>query len=89
VLNEVKDRLVDTLTVTIPLDQLDEEFAVDVTDMVLQNKGSINIYFNVVDLLTQQKVKLFARQCRIKMNQDFYKMLKRYKEEGKIDFQVK
>src|SRR5690606_21572415 len=61
VLKEAKDKLVDTLTVTIPLDQLDEEFAVDMTDMVLQNKGSINIYFNVVDLLTQHKVRLFAR----------------------------
>ncbi len=89
VLKEVKDKLVDTLTVTIPLDQLDEEFAVDMTDMVLQNKGSINIYFNVVDLLTQHKVRLFARQCRVNMNKEFYKLLKKYKEDGKIDFQVK
>jgi DNA polymerase-3 subunit alpha len=89
VLKEVKDKLVDTLTVTIPLDQLDEEFAVDMTDMVLQNKGSINIYFNVVDLLTQHKVRLFARQCRINMNKEFYKLLKKYKDDGKIDFQVK
>lgn len=89
VLKEVKDKLVDTLTVTIPLDQLDEEFAVDMTDMVLQNKGSINIYFNVVDLLTQHKVRLFARQCRVNMNKEFYKLLKKYKDNGKIDFQVK
>jgi len=89
VLKEVKDKLVDTLTVTIPLDQLDEEFAVDMTDMVLQNKGSINIYFNVVDLLTQHKVRLFARQCRVNMNKEFYKLLKKYKDDGKIDFQVK
>ena len=81
--------MVDTLTVTIPLDQLDEEFAVDMTDMVLQNKGSINIYFNVVDLLTQHKVRLFARQCRVNMNKEFYKLLKKYKDDCKIDFQVK
>lgn len=89
VLKEVKDKLVDTLTVTIPLDQLDEEFAVDMTDMVLQNKGNINIYFNVVDLLTQHKIRLFARQCRVNMNKEFYKLLKKYKNDGKIDFQVK
>lgn len=89
VLKEVKDKLVDTLTVTIPLDQLDEEFAVDMTDMALQNKGNINIYFNVVDLLTQHKIRLFARQCRVNMNKEFYKLLKKYKNDGKIDFQVK
>ncbi|MDD4489797.1 MAG: DNA polymerase III subunit alpha [Paludibacter sp.] len=89
VLNDVKDKLVDTLTITIPLDQLDDEFAEDMSDMVLQHKGSVNIYFNVVDLLTQQRVRLFARQCRIKINKDFYKLLKKYKDDGKIDFQVK
>ena len=88
VLNEVKDKLVNTLTVTMPLDQLDDEFAVDMTDMVIQNKGSVNIYFNVIDPITQQKVKLFARQCRVKINRDFYKMLSKYKEDGKIDFQI-
>jgi DNA polymerase-3 subunit alpha len=88
VLNEVKDKLVNTLTVTMPLDQLDDEFAVDMTDMVIQNKGNINIYFTVFDQLTQSKVKLFARQCRVKINKDFYKMLSKYKEDGKIDFQI-
>jgi DNA polymerase III subunit alpha len=89
VLNDVKDKLIDTLTVTIPLEQLDEEFALDMTDMVLEHKGTVNIYFNVVDLLTQHKVKLFARKCRVKINKDFYKMLKKYKDDGKLDFQVK
>ena len=89
VLNDVKDKLVDTLTITIPLDQLDDEFAEDMSDMVLQHKGSVNIYFNVVDLLTQQRVRLFARQCRVMINKDFYKLLKKYKDDGKIDFQVK
>lgn len=88
VLNEVKDKLVNNLTVTMPLDQLDDEFAVDMTDMVIQNKGNVNIYFNVIDQLTQNKVKLFARQCRVKINKDFYKMLSKYKDEGKIDFQI-
>jgi DNA polymerase-3 subunit alpha len=88
VLNDVKDKLVNTLTVTMPLEQLDDEFAIDMTDMVLQNKGNVNIYFNVVDLLSQNKIKLFARQCRVNINKDFYKMLKKYKDDGKIDFQI-
>jgi DNA polymerase III subunit alpha len=88
VLNDVKDKLVTSLTVTMPLDQLDDEFAVDMTDMVIQNKGNVNIYFHVVDLLSQNKIKLFARQCRVKINKDFYKMLKKYKDDGKIDFQI-
>lgn len=88
VLNEVRDKLVENLTLTIPLDRLDEEFASDMSDMVLNKKGHVNVYFNVIDNLTQNKLRLFARQFRIKMDRDFYKMLKRHKEEGKIDFQI-
>ncbi|GAB1416507.1 DNA polymerase III subunit alpha [Paludibacter sp.] len=89
ILNEVKDKLVNNLNVTIPLDKLDEEFTVDMTDMVIQNKGSINIYFEVIDMITQEKIKLFARQFRVKMNKDFYALLKKYKDEEKIDFDIK
>lgn len=81
--------MVNNLNVTIPLDKLDEEFTVDMTDMVIQNKGSINIYFEVIDMITQEKIKLFARQFRVKMNKDFYALLKKYKDEEKIDFDIK
>lgn len=89
ILNEVKDKLVNKLNITIPLEELDDEIALDMSDMVLQNKGNINVYFEVFDRITQQKVKLFARQCRVKMNKDFYNLLKKYKDEEKLDFDIK
>lgn len=88
ILNDVRDKLVNTLTLTMPLDHLDEEFVTDFTDMVLTNKGSINVYFNVTDNLTQSKIRLFARQFRVKMDKKFYKMLRKYKEAGIIDFNI-
>ena len=67
---------------------LDEEFVTDMTDMVLANKGTVNIYFNVVDNLTQSKIRLFARQYRVKLDRQFYRMLRKYKDDGKLDFQI-
>lgn len=88
ILNDVRDKLVNQLTLNMPLDHLDEEFVTDFTDMVLTNKGTVNIYFNVVDNLTQNKIRLFARQYRVQMDKRFYRMLRKYKEDGKIDFQI-
>jgi len=88
VLNDVRDKLVNKLTLNMPLDHLDDEFVTDLTDMVLTNKGAVNIYFNVVDNLTQSKIRLFARQFRVNMDKRFYRMLRKYKEDGKIDFQI-
>ncbi len=88
ILNDVRDKLVNNLTVNMPLDHLDEEFVTDMTDMVLTNKGTINIYFNVVDNLTQSKIRLFARQYRVKLDRQFYRMLRKYKEDGKLDFHI-
>ena len=88
ILNDVRDKLVNTLTLNMPLDHLDEEFVSDMTDMVLTNKGTVNIYFNVVDNLTQSKIRLFARQYRVKLDKHFYRMLRKYKEDGKLDFQI-
>jgi len=88
ILNDVRDKLVNDITLNMPLDHLDEEFVGDFTDMVLNNKGTVNIYFNVVDNLTQNKIRLFARQYRVQMDKRFYRMLRKYKEDGKIDFQI-
>jgi len=88
ILNDIRDKLVDKLTLTMPLDHIDEVFATDMSDMILRKKGNINIYFNVYDQITQSKVKLFSRQYRVQVDKEFFKMLKKYRDDGKLDFQV-
>ncbi|MFZ4724805.1 MAG: DNA polymerase III subunit alpha [Paludibacter sp.] len=86
VFSDVKDKLVNTLTITIPLQQLTEDFAIELTDLVLKNKGNVNLYVQVIDELSPNKVMLFARQYRFQMNKSVYHTLKRAKAEGIIDF---
>ena len=88
VFNEIKDKLINTLTLTIPLQQLTEDYAVELTDMVMNNKGNVNLYVQVVDELSPNKVMLFARQNRLQINKEVYHSLKRARSEGIIDFQV-
>jgi DNA polymerase-3 subunit alpha len=88
IFREIKDKLVETLTVTIPLQQIDTDFVIEFSEMVLKNKGTVNLYFNIVDENSPNKVKLFSRQNRLRINPEVYHKLKNAKEEGKIVFQV-
>jgi len=88
VFSEVKDKLINTLTLTIPVQQLTEDFAVELTDLVLNNKGKVNLYIHVVDEQTPNKVVLFARQHRLQINTKVYHALKRAQSEGIIEFQA-
>lgn len=84
--NDVKDSLVKDLQLTIPFENLDDDLAQFLVSMVKENKGNINIYFNVVDNLQRRKVKLFSRQHRIKMDKTLYHLLKQQRDEGKLEF---
>ena len=88
VFSDIKDKLLKTLTFTIPAQQLTEDFAVELTEMVMSNKGNVNLYLQIVDELSPAKVVLFARQHRVQINTKFYHFMKRAQNEGIADFQV-
>ena len=88
VFSDVKDKLINTLTLTVRLQQLTEDFAVEFSDLVLKNKGNVNLYVHVVDEFSPNKVVLFARQHRVQITTEFYHHLKRAQIEGIIEFQV-
>lgn len=87
-LDEVKDKLTESLTISIASDQFDKELSDTLSAMILKHKGNTNIYFEMINTHSQERIKLFARKHRVTITKDFYKMLKRYKEENRIDFQV-
>lgn len=85
-LDEVRDQMVEKLTLSIPLDQLDKELSTSLIEIINKTPGRTNIYFDIIDMEAQERLKLFARKNRISMTNDFYNFLKRYKEEGRLDF---
>jgi len=88
VFSEIKDKLINTLTLTIPMQQMTDEFAVELTDLVVRNKGSVNLYIQVVDENSPNKVMMFARQHRIQINKKVYHSLKNAQSKGLLDFNV-
>ncbi|NDP21210.1 MAG: DNA polymerase III subunit alpha [Paludibacter sp.] len=88
VFSDIKEKLINTLTLTIPVQQLTLDFAEEMTDMVMKNKGNVNLYIQVVDENSTNKVTLFSRQYRIQINTQVYHMLKHAQSQEMIDFQV-
>jgi len=85
---EIKDKLVEKLSLSISLQQIDEELTTMLADIVLKNKGNVNLYINIHDDSSPQKVKLFSRQHRMAIDADIYKKIKRLKQKGILDFQI-
>lgn len=88
VFSEVKDKLVNSIILTIRLQQLTDELAIELTDRLLADKGNINLYFNIVDEYSPNKVVLFSRQHRVRMNKDLYHYLKQLQNAGILEYQT-
>jgi DNA polymerase-3 subunit alpha len=85
---DIKDKLVDKITLTIPLQQIDDEFADELSMLLLSKKGNVNLYVSVVDENSPNKIKLFSRQHRVKIDTDVYRYIKKAKEAAILDFAI-
>jgi len=88
VFSDIKDKLINTLTLTIRLQQLTTDFAIELNDLILKNKGNVNLYIDIVDEFSPNKVKLFSRQHRFQINKEVYHSLKRAQTEDILEFHV-
>ncbi len=89
-LNEIKSKFLKSIILSVSLPMLSEDFVEKLTHMVLTNKGNTNLYVEVLDDNSSDKITLFARQHRFNMNKDMYKLLKDGRDSGVIlDIDVK
>ncbi len=89
-LRDIKAKFLKSIVLTVSLQQLTDSFVENLTDKVRNNKGTTNLYVEVVDEESTDKVMLFARQHRCEINKDVYQLLKHSKQEGAIlDIEVK
>lgn len=62
---DVKEELIKRITIKIDLDQLNEESADELKDLLNEQKGNTEVYFKIVDNEEQGHVLLRAKKCRI------------------------
>jgi len=67
-LNDVKDTLIESITIQIPLNMLDEDIAIAFEEFSINSPGHASIYFHILDPEGKQHVKLHSRNRQITVN---------------------
>lgn len=84
-LSSVREELVKTIQIRMPLDVVTEEFVQDLTRHTTNNSGSTNLKILVYDPVENVSVDLFSRSHRISLPDEFLTFLA---ENNEIDFKL-
>ena len=67
-LPEVKEKIIEKLTVSAPLSALDEELITEFSALIKANPGNAELYFHVMDEDGQMYVNLMSRTMKISVS---------------------
>ena len=84
-LPEVKDNLIEKLTIKVPLSAVNEEMITEISSLAKSNPGKTKLYFYVRDEDGQMYVNLFSRSVEIAVRKDFVNYLK---SQSVLDYKI-
>jgi len=74
-LSEIKGKMVKSLALKIPLDNLDENIIEEIQQLAEKNKGTADLRFLVYDPQTKVWVQMFSRSYRVEVNNNWFDYL--------------
>jgi len=74
-LPDVKDRVIEKITITLPLHEMNEQMITELSTLTKNNEGNTLLYFQVVDGERNMKVELFARGMKIRIKKELIEYL--------------
>jgi DNA polymerase-3 subunit alpha len=86
ILSEVRHNLVKRLDISLSYQKITDDFAVELTEKMLNTPGNTNLYLNIFDDNSPARVTLFARQHRIRIDKNIYRFLQRAQQKGILEF---
>ena len=81
-LSEVKEQLIEKITVTIPLNVLNEALVNKLDAIVKKHPGSAELFFKVVDEESRMDLDLVARPVKVSVDNELVTFLKERPELG-------
>ncbi len=69
-LPDVKDSLIEKITITLPLHEMNSQMVEELSVLTKNNPGNSLLYFQVVDGEKNMKVDLFSRNIKINVKQE-------------------
>lgn len=74
-LSDVKEKLIEKMTITIPLPDLNKELITELTTLIMSSPGSAELYFRVFDPDEKMTVDLMARPVKLSVQKDLISYL--------------
>lgn len=76
------------IRISLSLQKIDNDLVEELLELVKKNKGTVNLYIEIKDFFTFERVSLFARKHRIKISSEVYRFLKRREAEETLQYKV-
>ncbi len=84
-LSDVKEKVIEKITVKVPLSEIDEEMVAELLSFTKDNPGQTELCFQVLDEEGQMHVNLTSRAMKISVQKDFIAYLK---EKSQLTYQI-
>jgi DNA polymerase-3 subunit alpha len=84
-LPDVKDTLIEKITISLSIRDLDEPTIDELSVFIKNNKGKTQLFFNVIDGENQVRLNLFSRSIRLRVSESLIDFLN---ENESIDFTI-
>jgi len=81
-------KLIKRIRIYLSLDKLTNDVAIELTKIITENKGDVNVYIEIKDFLTSEKISLFARPHRMKITSSVYQYLKQSEENDIMRYKI-
>ncbi|MDR1981849.1 MAG: DNA polymerase III subunit alpha [Tannerellaceae bacterium] len=84
-LQEEKDKLIEKISITVPIHDLDEPTITELSVLIKTNPGQSLLYFKVIDGENNIFINLFSKNIRLNVTRELVDYLQ---ENGNIDFKI-
>lgn len=74
-LSDVKENYFKKITISVPIENITNEFIDNITNLVKKNKGTININFKLYNKENKTAINLFSRTERVSLSDDIIDFL--------------
>ena len=74
-LTDIKDELINNITITLPLDSVSEDFVVTLNDILDKSPGNADLFFHILDPEGQMNLKLHSRTRKITVQRQLIELI--------------
>ncbi len=87
-LHEAQQKSINTLTLRLPIESLDEELVADITGICKEHSGRIKLRMQFFDESKKNAISFTSQNTSVAIDKEYYRWLKLMKMQGKLTYAV-